>query len=84
MRINVSCALISIIVIIIISNFQYTKLSFAATTPHEFMITGDFNIHLIILQTLSPLSFCLFFLLSILVNTFTSLRMTKTTFLIWS
>ena len=29
---------------------------------------------LIILQTLSPLSLCLFFLLSILVNTFTSLR----------
>ena len=38
----------------------------------------------IILQTLSPLSFCLFFLLTILVNTFTSLRMTKITFLIWS
>ena len=38
----------------------------------------------IILQTLSPLSFCLYFLLSILVNTFTSLRTTKTTFLIWS
>ena len=32
------------------------------------------------LYTLSPLSFCLFFLLSILVNTFTSLRTTKTTF----
>ena len=36
----------------------------------------------IILQTLSPLSFCLFSLLSILVNMFTSLRTTKITFLI--
>ena len=32
-------------------------LSFAATTP-KFIITGDFNIYLIILQTLSPLRFC--------------------------
>ena len=37
----------------------------------------------IILQTLSRLSFCLYFLLSILVNTFTSLRTTKITFLIF-
>jgi len=52
--------------------------SFAATTPHEFIITGDFNIHVdnpadtVTSQFLS--------LLSILANTSTSLRMTKTTF----
>ena len=58
-------------------------LSFAATTPHEFIITGDFNIHLDNpADTLTSVSVSFF--LSILVNTFTSLRMTKTTFLIWS
>ena len=59
-------------------------LSFPATTPHEFIITGDFSNHLINPADTPPLSFCLFFLLSILVNTFTSLCTTKTTFLIWS
>ena len=59
-------------------------LSSATTTPHKFIITGDFNIHLDnpADRLLSPFSFCLFSLLSILVDMFTSLRTTKITFLI--
>ena len=48
------------------------------------MITGDFNIHLDNPADTLTSQFLSLLLLSILVNTFTSLRMTKTTFLIWS
>jgi len=55
-------------------------LTIDATTPHEFIITGDFNIHL----TISPLSFCLFYLLSTPLTMSAFLPVTKTTFSIWS
>jgi len=61
-------------------------ISIAATKPHELVITGDFDIHLvwIILLTISPLSFCLFSLLSASLSTSPFLSMTKTTFSTWS
>jgi len=45
---------------------------------HEFIITGDFNIH--VDNPADTLTSQFLSLLSILVNTSTSLRMTKTTF----
>jgi len=52
--------------------------------PHRMNLSSPVTLTFIsiILQTLSPLSFSLFSLLSILVNMFTSLRTTKITFLI--
>ena len=52
--------------------------------PHPMNLSSPVTLTIfsIILQTLSPLSFCLFSLRSILVSMFTSLRTTKITFLI--
>jgi len=59
--------------------------SFAATTPHEFIITGDFNIHLdnpVDTLTSQFLSLLSSFNLSQHVHFPKTLRMTKITFLI--
>jgi len=57
-------------------------LSIAATTPREFDISGDYNIHLD--NPTDITTFCLFCLLSTSLNASASLPTTKITLSIWS
>ena len=67
-----------------LSSLMTSVLSSPPQQPHPMNLSSPVTLTFIsiILQTLSPLSFCLFSLLSILVNMFTSLHTTKITFLI--